>query len=281
MRPTQTARLASHARVPRRTKLAYGVGSIAEGVKDSAFQTFLLFYYNQVLGLPGAWSGAAIFLALCVDAITDPLVGSLSDHFHHRLGRRHPFLYASALPMGVSFWLLFNPPAGLGEIELFVWLAFFASFVRTAMTLYSIPSNSMIAEITDDYDERTRLVSWRFLFGWIGGLGFAQIGYRLFFQPREGLADGRLDASAYGAFALVGAVAIVAAILSCAVGTHRLIPVLKRPDGSSRFSARGVLRDVRAALRNGSYRVLVIGSLFSSVAGGFNGVVALYVGTYF
>ncbi len=71
------------ARVPLRTKLFYGFGSIAEGVKDIAFHTFLLFYFNQVLGLPGVLSGTAIFLALCVDAITDPLVGSLSDNLHH------------------------------------------------------------------------------------------------------------------------------------------------------------------------------------------------------
>jgi Na+/melibiose symporter-like transporter len=266
---------------PRRTKLAYGFGSVAEGVKDTAFNTFLLFYYNQVLGLPGSLGGAAIFLALCVDAITDPLVGSLSDNFRSRLGRRHPFLYASALPMGVSFWLLFNPPRGLGNYGLFAWFTVFAVLVRSAMTLYSIPSNSMVAELTDDYDDRTALVGWRFLFGWLGGIAFAQVGYRFFFHARDGMADGRLDANAYGAFAAVGAVAIVAAILVCALGTHRLIPTLKPPPAGGGFTLRGFVHEVRDVLANRSYRVLVIGSLFSSVAAGFTNVVGLYVGTYY
>jgi Na+/melibiose symporter-like transporter len=269
------------ARVPVRTKLFYGCGSVAEGVKDTAFHTFLLFYFNQVLGLPGILSGTAIFLALCVDAITDPLVGSLSDNLHHRFGRRHPFMYASALPMGVSFWLLFNPPAGLGEYGLFAWFTVFAILVRSSMTLYSIPSNSMVAELTDHYDERTSLVSWRFMFGWAGGLTFTQIAYRGFFVAQEGMPDGRLDADAYGGFALVGGAAIVVAILVCSLGTHRLIPSLKPPPEKTGFTLRRFGHEFAEVLGNRSYRMLVIGSLFASVAGGFNNVVGLYVSTYF
>ena len=267
--------------LPRRTKVAYGFGSVAEGVKDTAFNTFLVFYYSQVLGLPGSLSGAAILAALCVDAVMDPLVGSFSDNFHHRLGRRHPFLYASAVPMAASFWLLFNPPAGLGEHGLFAWFTAFAVLVRCSMALYSTPSNSLVAELTDDYDERTSLVVWRFLFGWLAGITFAQIGFRIFFRTREGFPDGRLDAAAYGGFAAVGAVAIVVAIFVCAAGTHWLIPTLRRPRDGSAFSLRGLSREVRQALANRSYRVLVVASLFSSVAGGFTNVVGLYVGTYF
>jgi Na+/melibiose symporter-like transporter len=97
-------------RVSLSIKLFFGSGSISEGIKNTAFNTFLLFYYNQVLGLSGTLSGAALFLALCVDAITDPLVGSISDNHHGRFGRRHPFMYASAIPMAGCFYLLFNPP---------------------------------------------------------------------------------------------------------------------------------------------------------------------------
>ncbi len=74
-------------RVPLRIRLFYGVGSVSEGVKNTVFNAFLLFYYNQVLGVSGTLAGTAIFLALCVDAITDPLVGSISDHTRSRWGR--------------------------------------------------------------------------------------------------------------------------------------------------------------------------------------------------
>ena len=271
----------THDRVSISTRVAYGFGSISEGVKNTAFNTFLLFYYNVVLGLSGTLAGAAILLALVVDAITDPLVGSISDGWHGRWGRRHPFLYASALPMGVSFWLLFNPPAGLGSTGLFLWFTSFAVIVRVAMTLYSIPSNAMVAELTPDYDERTSLVSWRFFFGWAGGITIAQIGYRIFFAAKPGFEDGRLDAAAYGSFALVGALAIVVAILVCSLGTHRLIAGLEPAEDPTPFTTTRLRGEMRDVFGNRSYLMLVFGALFASVAGGFNDVVGLYMGTYF
>nr|MCS5638041.1 MFS transporter [Myxococcota bacterium] len=80
------------------TKLYYGFGSVAYGVKDNGFSYMLLLYYNQVLGLPASWVGAGLMLALIVDAFSDPLVGYLSDNLHSKWGRRHPFMYAAALP---------------------------------------------------------------------------------------------------------------------------------------------------------------------------------------
>ncbi|MCZ6782911.1 MAG: MFS transporter, partial [Proteobacteria bacterium] len=266
-------------RVPFSTRLYFGSGSVAEGVKNTAFNVFLLFYYNQVLGLPGTLSGIAIFIALCVDAVTDPLVGSLSDNFHSRWGRRHPFMYSAALPMSVCFFLLFNPPADLGQTGLFAWLIAFAVGVRVSMTLYQIPSGSMLPELTPNYDERTTLVSYRFLFGWMGGLGISYLGYLYFFAPSEAFSDGRLDASAYGVFGGACAVIVFAAILCCALGTHRLIPTLKKAE--TRFTLRRFARDMRGVLRNRSYRMLLFGSLFAAVASGFSDVMGLYMNTYF
>ncbi len=262
------------------TKLFYGLGSVSEGTKNTAFNVFLLFYYNQVLGLSGTLSGVAIFIALCVDAITDPLVGSISDNHHSRWGRRHPFMYAAALPMALCFFLLFNPPA-LGETGLFLWLCAFAVGVRTSMTFYAIPSNSMVPELTSNYDERTTLVSYRFLFGWMGGLTASLLGYLVFFAKSPSGADGRLDPAAYGGYALVCAGMIFVAILGCASGTHRLIPQLKPPPPKSALTWKRFSGEVRDVLGNPSYRMLIAGALFASVAGGFNDVVGLYVNTYF
>ena len=90
-----------NARVPQRIRLFLGSGSVSEGTKNTVFNTCLLFYYHQVLGVSGTLAGGAIFIALCIDAITDPLVGSLSDHTHSRWGRRHPYMYAAPLPLAM------------------------------------------------------------------------------------------------------------------------------------------------------------------------------------
>ena len=266
-------------RVRFRTRILFGLGSVSEGTKNTAFNVFLLFYYNQVLGLSGTLSGLAIFIALTIDAITDPLVGSISDHTHSRWGRRHPYMYAAALPMSVCFYFLFSPPGGISQGGLFVWLAVFAVGVRASMTLYAIPSASMVPEMTSHYDERTTLFSYRFLFGWVGGLTASVLGYQVFFR-KVGDVDGRLVPEAYQDFALVAGLMMFAAILVCALGTHYLIPKL-RSAGPETLTPRRFFEELVGAFRNRSYRNLVLGMLFASVAGGFNDVVGLYMNTYF
>ena len=104
------------------TKFTYGFGQAAEGLKNGAFGVFLFFYYNQVLALSGTLAGLAVGIALVFDAVTDPMAGSISDNWRSKLGRRHPFMFLAAAPLAIAFFLLFNPPAELGQIGLFIWL---------------------------------------------------------------------------------------------------------------------------------------------------------------
>ena len=86
----------------RGTMIAFGTGSIAVGVKNSVFGSWLMLYYNQVQGLEPSLAGAALAIALVIDAVTDPLVGVWSDRTRTRWGRRHPFMYASIVPFSAS-----------------------------------------------------------------------------------------------------------------------------------------------------------------------------------
>jgi glycoside/pentoside/hexuronide:cation symporter, GPH family len=263
-------------------KLAYGSGSIADGAKNAAFNSFLLYYYTAVLGLPGTLSGLAIFLALCVDAITDPLVGSISDNFASRWGRRHPFMYFAAIPMGLCFYALFSPPAGLGSHGLFLWLTSFAIGVRLFLTFYMVPSGALAPEMTTHYDERTSLVSFRWLLGWLGSLSVSGAGWFWFFRDSGAGIDGRLEAANYPALGLYCCLLVTTAILVSSAGTHSLIPSLRRPQRVGRlFSPTRFAGEVRNALANRSYRMLLAGSLFSASALGVQEVFGTYMYTYF
>ena len=140
-----------------REKSIYGAGQICENIKNYAFGFFILFYYSQLLGLSASLTGLAIFIGMLADAITDPLVGSTSDRWRSKWGRRHPLMYASILPMGLTFYLVFAPPAGLGQVGLFIWLTFFTIASRAAMTFFMVPYTAMSAELTDHYTERTSI----------------------------------------------------------------------------------------------------------------------------
>jgi GPH family glycoside/pentoside/hexuronide:cation symporter len=100
-----------------------------------------LFFYSHVLGLSPQLAGFGILIALIFDAFSDPIVGRLSVGLHSKWGRRHPLMYAAALPIAISYFFLWNPPAGLSQNELFVYFVIMAVMVRTFITLYEIPSS--------------------------------------------------------------------------------------------------------------------------------------------
>ena len=85
-------------------KFFYASGAVANGVKGDAFTFFLLFFYSNVIGLTPGLASLAIFIALMVDAFTDPVMGMISDRTNHRLGRRHPYFLLGIIPMCLSYF---------------------------------------------------------------------------------------------------------------------------------------------------------------------------------
>jgi glycoside/pentoside/hexuronide:cation symporter, GPH family len=109
-----------------------------------------MLFFNQVVDLPAAWVGAAMMVTLMFDAICDPLIGEWSDHSRSRWGRRHPFMYASAVPIAFAFYFLWNPPHGWSNQSLFIYLFALLVTVRLLLSLYEIPSIALAPELTLD-----------------------------------------------------------------------------------------------------------------------------------
>lgn len=266
-----------HKLIPSlKTRLFYGVGAFAYGIKNGGFSYFLLFFYSQVLNLPATLAGIAILIALLFDSITDPLIGVLSDNLKTRWGRRHPFMYASAIPTAVAYYLLWNPPE-LSQSGLFWYLTITAILVRVCITLYEIPSSALVAELTDDYDERTRLLSFRYMFGWFGGLTFAILNWG-FIIAYYGLGS----AKTFNTFGTLGAIGIFLAIIISSIGLHQYIPYLKQPieslfdNGLSKTFA-----GLKKALSNRNFSALFFAGLFSAIGTGVAASFDTYIIAYF
>jgi len=263
------------------TKLYYGFGAVAFGVKQNGFAFFLLMYYNQVLGLPEKSVGLAIMVALLFDAISDPIVGSLSDRLHSRWGRRHPFMYLSILPIGISYFFLWNPPSGLKPDQLLVHLVVLAILVRLFITFFEIPNTSLISELTDDYDDRTSMMSIRYFFGWWGGLSMSLLAYGLLLRSTSEYPVGVLNPDGYRTLGLVAACVIVISILVSSIGTHRNIQHLKQPPPKRPFGFVPAIREMKETLSNRSFLVLFVSGIFSAMAAGLSAGLNIYFVTYF
>lgn len=262
------------------TKVFYGFGSVAFGVKDNGFGFFLLLYYNQVLGLSESWVGFAIMIALLADAFFDPFVGYVSDHLRTRWGRRHPFMYASAPLVAISYYFLWNPPSGLSQAQLFTYFVSVAILVRILIACYEIPSASLVPELTDHYDERTQILSFRFFFGWFGGLTMAVLAYTVFLQDAT-QSVGVLNTDGYRHYGAAGAVIMFFAILISALGTHSFIPHLRQPSSAHPQSVGSALAEIRSALSNRSFLSIFGAAIFGSMAAGLTAALTIYFNTYF
>jgi len=265
-----------------RVRLMFAVGQIPEGVQSTSFGFFLLFFYNQVLGLSGFLASLAIVIALLVDAISDPVIGSWSDSIRHRWGRRHPFMYAAAAPFAICFYLLFSPPAGLDETQVFLWLVIFSVLTRTTQSVYSIPHTSLTAELSNDYQERTLLSSLRSILQSVGTLMVFLIGLQIFFGATPEYPNGQLNPEAYPRFAAMFSVVIFVGVLLTAYGTHSHIPYLPQgnPDGP-RFSFRHVLREATMAFGLRSFRAVVLTAVLFGMTMGMVAALSIYLGTLY
>ncbi len=262
------------------SNILYGVGSIAFGVHVTILSSALMLYYNQVVGLPAAWVGGAIMVTLIFDAICDPLIGEWSDHTRSRLGRRHPFMYASAIPAAVAFYFLFDPPSGWSQNHLLLYMATMLVTVRVLLSLYEIPSSALGPELTLDYDQRTNLMSSRFFFGTLGGAGMSVLSLQVFLRKDATHPLGLLSPAGYRETAMVASIVIFLSIMISCVGTHRFIASLVHTPRVV-ITWREKFAELSGTLTNRSFLALSLSGVIGAVATGLRYGLDFYVSAYF
>ena len=279
----QSGRISAYSgKVPPDVKAFYALGASAESIIGVAFNAFNFFFYTNLLGLSGTLAGLAITIGLIFDAITDPLVGSLSDRWRSKLGRRHPFMFASPIPVMICLFLLYSPPEALGDTGLFLWLTTLVVSMRSSMTLFHVPHLAMGAELSSDFTERTRVMAMNTLFGFMAGGAAYFVGYSYFFASTPEFSNGLLNSAAYPVFATSAAFLGGAVMLTSALFTLKLVRQLPQPPADiPRLTPMEFLRDARDALANRNYLFLLIGYVLLSATLGTRETISLHVNTYF
>lgn len=263
------------------TRLSFGVGGAADGIKNNGFDYVLLFFYSNIMGVDAGLVGLALLIALIVDAVTDPVVGYWSDNLRTKLGRRHPFMYASLIPVALVYFLAWNPPAGLTGDSLFPWLVATTIGVRLFFTFYEVPSSALAAELTSDYDERTSLMSLRYFFGWFGGLSIQILLFWFLLVPTETIPVGVFNIDGWNTYGVVASICIFAAVLICAAGTHKHIPHLNAPPPARQLSLGKIFGEIVETVSNPSFRALFLATLFGLIATGISATLNQYINTIY
>ncbi len=235
----------SAGRLRRSTLILFGLPDYAVYLAAVPVSLYLPYVYSRDLGLGLADVGLILMLARISDVITDPLIGYLSDRTQTRFGKRKPWMGAGAFIMMFAAWQLFAPVGAVDNWHLLIW----SMLLWLGWTMINIPYFAWGAELTDDYDERTRITGWRQAFGYLGNVSVLAIptlsgelfGYGA--TPREGLT-------------IVGFMALVLLPVLTAIALWK-IPERVVP----RKHEVGLLKSSRQMFSNGSFVILFTGFL--------------------
>ncbi|WP_129782429.1 MFS transporter [Peristeroidobacter soli] len=262
-----------------KTKVVYGLGSVAFGIKDNGFNIILLLFYNQVIGLPAYLVSGAIAMVLVVEGILDPIIGQVSDNFRSRWGRRHPFMYASALPVALSYLMLWNPPE-MSQSATLAYLVCVALVVRTFISFYEIPSAALVPELTDDYDKRTSFLAFRSCFAWYGGLTMSFLSFRVFLVPDAEHPVGQLNEAGYHLYGMTAAAIMFVVIMVSALGTHKFIPLFRQPV-KRELTLKQYGDELLTTLKNRSFLIVMASSMLAYISMGLTHGLWVYFMSYF
>ena len=261
-------------------KLLYGTGEISNSIKAFAFGLFLLFFYTSVMGLPGTWVGLASSIGLIWDALIDPFIGHLSDRSRSRFGRRHSFMIIGALVMGISFFAIFSPPAGLSNTALFAWLIVTSIILRTSNSVFMVPYHALGAELSQDYHERTSVTSYRAALALFGTLIAAVSSFIVFFPEKTPGIDPKFNPPGYLAMGLVFGLVIALTGFLATFGTR--IHATPPPDVHEKNEDNLSFWDsLKFSLSNRTFLILTISAGIFFLGSVINATVAVHYLTYY
>ncbi len=260
-------------RLPAWQKLVYGVGDLVLAVRQTVFQFAMLPFFTDVVLLAPWLAGAAKMVGLVWDGVNDPITGYLSDGTRTRLGRRRPFLLGAAIPMGLTFALLWLVPPGLGQLATFLCLVAAYLVLDTCFTLYATPYLALGAELSDDYHERTQLSATRAFFHVVGLF----LGATAPFAILNWYGDDRATGYAVMGIAIGAFMAAVALVTGALVRERPLPAAADRPE---RMSWRAFASGLLTTLRNRPFRVMIATFAVLQIGGGIYQTMVPYAFQY-
>ncbi len=176
-------------RVSKGGKLAYGMGAVAENAMQNAVTNMANPFFNVALNVAPGLLGMAVMLFRIWDAVTDPIMGWISDRTEFKFGRRRPYIIAGAIIGGLLFALMWWCPLGMSTTFYFVWYLGISLLFYTAFTVFGVPYVALGYELSPDYHERTRIMSFRTWFQSVAGFCIQW----MFWLTQRDMFDGTVD----------------------------------------------------------------------------------------
>lgn len=259
-------------------KLGYGIGNLGFGIVFQCLASYLLFYTTAVLGLPGKYIGAIMGIGVFWDAITDPLMGYISDITTIRKwGKRHLYLLIGTIAITILNYILWNINIDAGNGIKLILILVYVMLLKTSLTVYGTPYTALGAEISSDYNERTSIQSYKTVFFLIG-LAFPMVvGLILFFKPTPEFPVGQLNPIGYNKMGITTSIIMLITGAICIITTKKYIPNTMQ---SVVKKKQNIYIMFIEALKNKYFIYIFWGYLAVNISSALIGSLGLHVFTY-
>jgi glycoside/pentoside/hexuronide:cation symporter, GPH family len=273
----------SHRKIPLLDKIGYGSGNFSTGVANQVIGTYLVFYCTAILGIPGSLVGLAVSLSIIWDAITDPLMGYLSDITKSKkFGRRHQYLLIGGIGLGLTNYFLWNISSGLSASLKFLIIFILILIIKTFSTIYVTPYTALGAELSNDYNERTNIQGIKTIF-FLLGLAFVSVfGMFVFFRSTPEFPSGQLNPDSYRAMGLFSSIIIFIFAVICFFTTKKYIPILNLHAQKTveKVKVSKLISAFKEIFLNKSFRHVAFTYMFTNIASALIANTGLHVFTY-
>jgi GPH family glycoside/pentoside/hexuronide:cation symporter len=262
---TAAAPSTSLQKLSKKEIISYGLPRFGSAIMFLSVVIYLPKFYTDDLMLNPGLIGLTFLLGRFWDAVTDPVMGHVSDRTRTRWGRRRPYFVISAIPTAIAYYMLWSPPVGLEGLRLFAFVTAAYLLTYTFWTVFSIPYNSLGAEMTMDYHERTVLTGVREMLGVLGTLA-ATIAPPIF-AAKFGKAQGYSFLSI-----LVGLITVIFIFIA-------FFNVRENPEFQKKAQIP-VKEGMKALAANRPFRILVVVFVIALMGNSLVPILTLYVADY-
>ena len=253
---------------------SWAIASVGGGASEAFLSMFLLYFYNQVLGLDPFLCGLGIALSLFVDAFTDPMIGGISDRTTSRFGRRIPFMALGLFGFALGIFLLFNARLGNSQFALFFQLLLFIIITRISSTMFFIPKASLGVEMIKGYEQRNLLHARDNNFGILGTVIFYSSIAIIF-------GNNWNQESGYKAVSLIVISLFLITSLYSVLRLRNIESLFEKTSIDDQTKDTGIIKGLLLLWKNDSWRNLIIGTSLFGIVGSLSSVFSIYMINYF
>ncbi len=263
-----------------RHKLCYGIGNLGYSIVNQTITNFFMFFGTSVLKLSGSLVGFAVALSTVWDAITDPVVGYISDNKKLGVfGYRNGYMLIGVFGIAIVNMLVWSVPLNISNTFKFLWVVVSLMLNETFCSLFSTPYGALSGDLVSDYNDRTVVQIYKTIF-FILGMMLPSVLLNIFLPNTVEYPQGQLNPMGYKYMAIFCSVVMVASGVVCVLGTLKIANKNQIEPSNTKFSFKAIFKDFANCLKNTHQRIVVLGYSLSMISGAILTSVGLHFFTY-